>query len=94
MTTMSGPEIVNPRKAELRALADRAGEVESAVATVLEAARSALEGGAWVSSTARTFEEGITLARQDIQRAASGTVAAIEAEWASTPARIPANGPI
>lgn len=91
---MTGPEIVNPRKAELRALADRAGEVESAVSTVLDAARSALAGGAWVSSAARSFEEGITLARQDIQRAAGGTVAAIEAEWASAPARIPANGPI
>jgi hypothetical protein len=91
---MTGPEIVNPRRAELRALADRAGEVESAVTTVLDTARSALEGGAWVSSTARSFEEGVTLARQDIQRAAGGSVAAIEAEWAATPARIPANGPI
>lgn len=91
---MAGPEIVNPRKAELRDLADRAGEVESAVATALDTALSALEGGAWLSSTARTFEEGVTLARQDIQRAASGSVSAIEAEWASTPSHIPTNGPI
>lgn len=91
---MSGPDIVNPRKAELRALADSAGEVATAAETVLDPARSALEGGAWESSTARTFEEGLTLARSDIQRAADDSVAAIEAEWSSTPSHIPADGPI
>lgn len=91
---MTDPQIANPRKAELRVLADRAGEVETAVETVLDSARSALEGGAWVSASARPFEEGIGLAREDIRRAARDSVAAIEAEWASTPARIPADGPI
>lgn len=91
---MSGPEIANPRKAELRALADRAGEVVAAVETVLDPARSALDGGAWESSTARTFEEGLTVARADIHRAADDAAAAIEAEWSSTPARIPEGGPI
>lgn len=80
----------NPRKAELRQLLERAETLEASLDGVLSPARAALGAGAWVSSAARPFEEGLEEARRGLVRGAQATTAALRAELASTPARIPA----
>ncbi|OLT14925.1 hypothetical protein BJF86_04215 [Serinicoccus sp. CNJ-927] len=86
-------DVANPRKAELRRLVERAETIEQELDDVLRPARDALAAGAWVSSAARPFEEGLQEARRDLLRGAEATTTALRAEWSTTPARIPAGEP-
>lgn len=84
----------NPRRAELQRLIDRASQIDEAVAQALRPSESAMEAGAWMSSTVGPFEDGLAEAGRDIRRAAAGTVSALEAEWRATPSHVPADEPV
>ena len=82
-TFVEGLGVPEGVKAELRQLLERAETLEASLDGVLSPARDALGAGAWVSSAARPFEEGLEEARRDLVRGAQATTAALRAELAA-----------
>ena len=83
-------EEINPRKAELRQLSDRADACVARLSGFLKAAETAMSGGAWVSSTTTGFTEGLSHARTSTTSAALASAESIRAEYANEPVTRPA----